>query len=204
VNKLKRGMAAIGLVASLGLVVPSTFGGSVSADITHNPHVHLNNEFTLACDLDGDSKNDTTYVPSHYEKTYTFVSSTEDEKLYHDLNSNTVLKFRDRFDVLRADYIVPDDDDLSFIDDYVEWFDRSDVSSPPEQRKTVRCVNIADSYPYTATADDVLVEPRFVAGVTYDETDYQLYWAVLSAGGKIANGKAQAHHAHKHRGKHGH
>src|SRR4051812_3187452 len=56
VNKLKQGMAAIGLVASLGLIVPSTFGGSASADVSHNPHLNqYNDPFPLSCDLDGNS-----------------------------------------------------------------------------------------------------------------------------------------------------
>ena len=71
-NTLRQGMAAVGLVATLGLVVPSTLGGSVSADISHNPN-RDQTPFTLHCDLDGDSNADTEYVASHYETTYDFV-----------------------------------------------------------------------------------------------------------------------------------
>lgn len=51
--KTTQRMAAVVLVTSLGLIVPGSFGGSVSADISHNPN--LNDPFTLECDLDGNS-----------------------------------------------------------------------------------------------------------------------------------------------------
>jgi hypothetical protein len=211
VNKLKHGTASIVVVASLGLLLPSAFGGSASADVSHNPN-HDQTPFTVACDLDGDSNGDTTYVASHYETPYSFVS-TANSKAMHDQHSNTVMTHRERIDVLQADYVDPDDPSLSFTDTYVEWFDRSDVSLPPDLRHTVRCVNIADPYEYTATADDVDAEPRFVEGVTYFETDYQLYVAQLSGGGqgtgKAANvGSSGTHHKQghhrSHKGKHSH
>ena len=199
-NTFRQGMAAVGLVATLGLIVPSALGGSAAADISHNPNHDLT-PFELTCDLDGDSNGDTTYVPSHYETTYTFVS-TANSKALHDQNSNTVLTQRERIDVLQAEYSAQTPGVTSFIDTNVEWFDVFEAPNvyphgKPKGRKTVRCINIAAPYKYTASADDVKLEPRLVEGATYLETDYQLYEAMLSASGKVT---AQAHHSHKHRG----
>jgi len=79
---------------------------------------------------------------------------------------------------------------------------------------TVRCVNIAYPEIFTATQADADLEGRLAVGATYSETDYQLYWAQLSASGKgtaqanelSASGKGagQANDSHKHRGKRKH
>src|SRR5215212_11822795 len=49
-HTFKQGMATVMLVMSLGLVMPSLFGGSVSADISRN---HGIQPMVLKCDLDG-------------------------------------------------------------------------------------------------------------------------------------------------------
>ena len=206
----KQVVTALALVASLGFVVPSTLGGSVSADISHNPNLNLDDPFPMACDLDGDSNDDTTYVPSHYETTYNFLS-TANSRVFHDPNSNTVMTQRERIDVLQAEYVPlppeePGDPEGTYLlDTEVEWFDEffADDIYPhgkPKGRKTVRCVNIADPYEWTIPAEEAVLESRLVEGATYLETDWQLFEVMLSASGKA---KAQAQHKHK-GGKHRH
>ncbi len=214
---LKQGTAAIALVVSLGLIVPGSFGGPVSADITHNPNLNLDDPFPMACDLDGDSNNDTEYVKSHYETTYDF-RSTANSFVWHDLNSNTVMTQRERIDVLQVDYValtaVPPSYPSVFTDYTAEWFDvffAPDIylKGKPNGRKTVRCVNIAAPYEYTNSVEEAELdkEGQIAAGVPYSEIDYQLFEVKLSASGK---GKAQAasaddgQHKAKKDGKHRH
>jgi hypothetical protein len=51
-HMLKQGMAAVALVASLGLIVPASFGGPVSADISREWGVQ---PMSIECDLDGNT-----------------------------------------------------------------------------------------------------------------------------------------------------
>jgi hypothetical protein len=192
--KLKQGTAAVALVVSLGLIVPSSFGGPASADISHNPN-RDQTPFTLHCDLNGDSNADTEYVASHYEVTYDFVqieNKREGSKSFHDLESKTVMTHSERIDVLQAEYealtAVPAGYPVHFIDTTVEWFDEffaGDVypHGKPKGRKTVRCVNISDPYEFTVPADEAALdqEQQVAADVTYDETDWQLFEVVLTA-----------------------
>jgi hypothetical protein len=59
-HKLKQGLAAIGVVAALGLVSPASFTGPASADVTkeskQNPQ-----PMSIKCDLDGQSGNGFEY-----------------------------------------------------------------------------------------------------------------------------------------------
>lgn len=134
----------------LGLVIPGTFGVSVHAETASDPIT-----FPLQCDLDGNSRNDTRYVASHYEQSYTFVS-TDDEASFHDTKQLAWFTQEERIDVLQAKYVrltgpggQPDPDPAkSFTDTTVEWFD---VFYAPEvypdgkpKGPTVRCINIAD------------------------------------------------------------
>lgn len=208
----KQSFAAVALVASLGLIVPGSFGGSVVADVTHNPHLNLiSDPFPVSCDLDGDSSNDTTYVASHYEATYYFQSVAKSES-WHDLHSNTIMTQNERIDVLRGDYVaqdaVPPGYPSTFTDNTVEWYDYfngDNVYRIPKGRKMVRCINISESYddlysPELAALDQ---EQQIAPNVPYKVVDYQLFMVKLSASGKTANGKSQAYQPHKHHSKHG-
>src|SRR5688572_17275655 len=73
-SRLKQGLAAVTLVASLGLVVPSTFGGPASADPVNNPNAF---ETTLKCKI-GDE-----IVP--YDVVTTGAAAS-----FQDMNSATV------------------------------------------------------------------------------------------------------------------
>ena len=184
---LKQGTAAIALVATLGLVVPGTFGGSASADISdHGQGPYVDTTFT--CDLDGDG----TY------ETYDLVSTSE-SVMWQDTKSNTVIVQRLRVDVLDSFYEVQDDptgtaDD--FADPDVYWFDGpTELHGGPRwqaQRSAQGVDNRAGtevvSYPYTANMDDELLRIGFVEGVTYLETD-NLYDVTISGAG---DGKVKA------------
>jgi hypothetical protein len=82
-QKLKQGMAAVVLIMSLGLIMPSSFGGSASADpkpgsgTTEEPRLFY-------CDLDGDGD---------YSNATPFevVSQSFGYATFHDLPSTTVL-----------------------------------------------------------------------------------------------------------------
>jgi hypothetical protein len=101
-HSLKQGMAAIALVATLGLVVPSTLGGSASADIPPNPTDHNDHrpyvETTFDCDLDGNGSFETTYD----------VVSTFGALVWQDTKSNTVIAQR-LADLQYSDYEVVND-----------------------------------------------------------------------------------------------
>jgi hypothetical protein len=73
-NGFKRGAAAMGLVLSLGLIAPSSFGGSVSADVSpNNPNSFMT---TLTCTIGG-------------EKIVYEVVTTGSAASFQDLNSST-------------------------------------------------------------------------------------------------------------------
>src|SRR5262245_55585200 len=83
-NTLTKGMAVIGFIASLGIVMPSSFGGSVLADIPVNPDGPPNNpngfKTTLNCDLSGDGQPDKVFD----------VVTTSSARMSQDTNSSTV------------------------------------------------------------------------------------------------------------------
>jgi hypothetical protein len=56
---MKQGMAAIALVVSLGLIVPGSFGGSASADVSRKWGLQ---PMAIACDLNGDAADGNEYV----------------------------------------------------------------------------------------------------------------------------------------------
>jgi hypothetical protein len=55
VHTLKQGTVALVLVASLGLIVPSSFGGPAAADINRQDGLQ---PMAIACDFNGDGTND--------------------------------------------------------------------------------------------------------------------------------------------------
>jgi hypothetical protein len=226
---LKQGMAAIMLVATLGLVVPSTLGGSASADIPPNPTDHNDHrpyvETTFDCDLDG---------VEGYETPYELVS-TFSSTMWQDKNSTTVLVQRLRVDVLDSFYTVLDDPTgtaVDFADPDVYWSDvpQDYPNGKPKGWQTVRCTEVV-SYEYTATADDLIDAPHlpFVfipddpeteedeeKAATYLETDTNLYDVTIDGNGPKANaagandvsgtdrqGKAKKQGKHKGKGKRG-
>lgn len=181
---MKRGMAAIALVASLGLIVPSNFGGSALADMSssrgHNPNLV---ETIFNCDLDRNGS---------YETAYELVS-TFNSKMWQDKNSTAVLVQRLRVDVIDSFYQVLDDPTgtaVDFADPDVYWFDGPQDypqgGGKPKGWKTVRCTEVV-SYEYTATAEDADLEDLdFVEGVTYLETDTNLYDVTIGGNGPKA------------------
>jgi hypothetical protein len=193
--KLKQGVAAVALVTSLGLIVPAFFGGPALADVKPPPNGgktppndHARNplyvETVFHCDLDGEEG---------YEVPYEAV--TTHQFMWQVKNSPTVIVKRhnvdtiySRYTVLRDDEHDPPDEAVDFDDPDVYW---SNGPYPypdpwPKGWKTVRCT--ADfSYRYTATAEDAdLPNLSFVEGVTYIETDTELFEVTISGNGPKA------------------
>jgi hypothetical protein len=54
-NRLKQGMAAVVLVMSLGMVMPSAFGGSGLADPEYNGHNAVETPRTFYCEIGGET-----------------------------------------------------------------------------------------------------------------------------------------------------
>jgi hypothetical protein len=214
-HKLKQGTAAIALVATLGLVVPSTFGGSASADISdHDQDPYVDTTFT--CDLDGDGYIEETtdgVVVHGYDDTFELVS-TEKALVWQDTNSNTVIGQRLRVDVLDSFYEVLDDPSgtaENVADPDVYWFNGPQVYSQgggkPKGWQTVRCTEVI-SYEYTANFDDEQLGLGFVEDVLYLETDTNLYDVTISHARSGAvkaasadDGKHKAKNGGKHRSK---
>lgn len=198
-QKLTQCMTAVGLVASLGLAVPSTLGGSASADVNnsrgHNPN--LSEPYTWHCDLDGNGDYETEYL----------LSSTSNSEARAVQGSNLVLMRRLWVDVIDSYYTVIDDPTGTaepVHDPDVYWFDGPHTypqgGGKPKGWQTVRCISVTEDE-YTATADDAALGLGFVEGVTYLETDTKLWDATMSQVGK---GKARSaryggkHHHHRH------
>lgn len=170
-QKLKQGMAAVGLIATMGLAIPSTLGGSTLADISpHNPH---RVKATFNCDLDGNGS---------YEKAYDLVS-TESSTMWQDTQSKTVLVQRLKIDVLYSDYTVyrdPTHTAVDFHDATADWwFTTQDYTQgtgagqgnstsngkgqgkgKPPGLKTVRCTE-TNSYRYAPYPSDVALNDEF-------------------------------------------
>lgn len=202
-------IAAIAVVVSLGLVLPSTLGGFASADMSSSRGKNPNLVETIfECDRDGNGS---------YETEYELVS-TFNSTMWQDKNSTTVLVQRLRVDVIDSFYEVLDDPTgtaVDFADPDVYWFDgpQDYPHGKPKGWKTVRCTEVV-SYEYTATAEDAALEHlSFVEGVTYIETDTNLYDVTIS-GSKGAKAKSasaddapsadrqvKSKKANKHRGK---
>lgn len=96
-NKLKQISAAVVLIVSLGLVVPSTLGGSASADIKPDNHTIADPD-SIDCDLDGNG---------NYETHYDLAQLLSPPNL-QDKNSNTVIVQR-LTDLQYSDYTVVHD-----------------------------------------------------------------------------------------------
>jgi hypothetical protein len=216
--KIKQGMAAVVLVVTLGLIVPGSFGGPASADVSnadgHNTNT-LSKPYFFDCDLNGDA--DQGDAGDGYETKYELVS-TFNSMARHVQSGNLVLMRRQQIDVLDSWYEVVDPDSTSpdVHDPDVYWFDGplsySQGGGKPKGWKTVRCTSIA-SGEYTATADDVELGLGFVEGELYIEYDLKLWDVTFSQGGQqvraagVDDGATSADHPHKakkhgkHRGK---
>lgn len=81
-NRLEQGMAAIAVVASLGLVAPASFGGPASADLAKESNANPQ-PMSIKCDLDGQSDNG-----FEYESRVTSVDKGNDLGTMHDTKSN--------------------------------------------------------------------------------------------------------------------
>ena len=175
-HRLKQGMAALALVASLGLIVPSSFGGPASADVYnsdgHNPN--MGPTYFFHCDLDGNGTYETEYE----------LASTNNAKGRQVQNSTLVLQVRQLIDVLDSWYEVLDPKSTSpdVSDPDVYWF-HGPLSYPQKGWTTVRCTSIA-SGEYTATAEDAELGLGFVEGELYTEFDLKLWDVTLSQGGQ--------------------
>ena len=163
------------------------FCNTLLADIKPPPHEDLRNpqyvKTVFDCDLDGNGS---------YETPFELVS-TFNSTMWQDKNSGAVLVQRLRVDVLDSFYEVLDDPKgtaVDFADPDVYWFDGpQDYSNgKPKGWQTVRCTEEV-SYEYTATAkDEKLPDLSFVAGVTYIETDTNLYDVTIGGNGPKAKG----------------
>jgi hypothetical protein len=225
--KLKQGMAAIVLVASLGLIVPGSFGGPAAADVNssrgRNPN--LADIYYFDCDVVG--------VAGDYETRYE-LASTFNAEGRHIQGSNLVLMSRYRYDIKDDHYEVINDPTgtaVDFDDPDTYWFNSPGTALPndrnPKGWKTVLCRNEGIDL-YAPNREDVeKVNPKF--GLSFVQTDECLddpsnedencvvyeetwtnYWAVtLSQGGKRVSADNsgdtpsadRAHPAKKH-GKH--
>ena len=198
----KQTLSALALVVSLGLLVPTSFGGPAAADVDnsrgHNPN--LAEPYSFACDLDGDLVLD---ADDTFETTYD-LASTFSANGRHIQNSNLVLMSRYRFDVKDSHYEVVNaagTDAVPFDDPETYWFDGPGNALPnggnPKGWKTVLCTNEGTDL-YAPNEEDVALGIGFVQTdecledpsnedpdcVTYEET-FTNYWAVtLSQGGK--------------------
>jgi hypothetical protein len=204
-TRSKRGIAIVALIATLGLIVPGTFGESASANQEnsrgHNPNLV---ETVFNCDRDGNGS---------YETPYELVS-TFSSTMWQDKNSTAVLVQRLRVDVIDSFYTAlpaenPGDPvGVDFADPGVYWFDGpqdySQGGGKPKGWKTVRCTEVV-SYPYTATHDDALLGIGFVEGARYTETDTNLYDVTISPNGqgkvKSASAKNAANGKQRHKGR---
>jgi hypothetical protein len=224
--RLKQGMAAIVLVASLGMIVPGSFGGQVAADVEdsrpNNPN--LADPYSFDCDVVG--------VVGDYETTYV-LASTFNAQGRHVQGSNLVLMSRYRYDIKDDHYEVVQDPTgtaVDFDDPDTYWFDSPGNALPnggnPKGWKTVLCRNEGIEDDYVPNQDDLDLKIGFVQTdkcleapsaenpdcVVYEET-WTNYWAVtLSQGGQrvaadsvddapSADGAHKAKKQGKHRGK---
>ena len=80
--RLEQGMAAIAVVASLGLVAPASFGGPASADLAKESNKNPQ-PMTIKCDLDGQSGNG-----FEYESRVTSNDKGDDLGTMHDTKSD--------------------------------------------------------------------------------------------------------------------
>lgn len=205
----KRVSTAVALIVSLGLLMPSTFGGPASADVKPPPNGgktppndHARNplyvETVFHCDLDGEEG---------YEVPYEAV--TTHQFMWQVKNSTMVIVKRHNVDTIYSSYEVLDDPTGTaedFDDPDVYWSDGPNAYPDPWPKgwKTVRCT--ADfSYEYTATAEDLDLDPPlpFVEGVTYIETDTELFEVTISGKDpKVKAAKAKMGGKHHGKGKH--
>jgi hypothetical protein len=168
-QKLKQGMAAIVLVASLGLIVPGSFGGPAAADVDnsrgHNPN--LADLYYFDCDVVG--------VTGDYETRYE-LASTFNAEGRHIQGTNLVLMSRFRYDIKDDHYEVvqdPTETAVNFDDSDTYWFDSPGSALPnggnPKGWKTVLCRNEGRDL-YAPNREDVeKVNPKF--GLSFVQTD---------------------------------
>jgi hypothetical protein len=140
-KKLKQGTAAIALVASLGLIAPSTFGGSASADVSENNRNFVST--TLNCDLDG---------IEGYEAPFELVS-TGSSTMWQDKNSTTVVVQR-LTDLQYSTYEVvndPTNTAVNFFDPIGYWSLEPNAHNYPQAnhkgQRRVLCQEVVQ-YPY--------------------------------------------------------
>ncbi len=197
---LKQGLAAVALVTSLGLVVPSTFGDSVSADVSSNGRRFVSTTFN--CDLDGDGS---------YETEYKLVS-TESSTMWQVEGSTTVVVQRLK-DLQHSTYTVdhdPTGEAYDFFEPTGYWSPEPDARNYPQANhkgwKITNCTETVQYLysPYATESfghlNDVALVPDFVQSpdcpedpdsiegaredlpecVTYLETDTWLYDVTLT------------------------
>lgn len=95
-NRYEQGIAAVAFVMSLGLVMPSAFGGSASADPVPYPGGRTEEPRWFYCDLNKDG--------SYAEAPFHVVSQANDLGSFHVLDSSTILAYS--YDV-RVEVNVP-------------------------------------------------------------------------------------------------
>lgn len=177
-QKLKQGPAAIALVATLGLVAPSTFGGSASADIS--PHNRNSVESTFKCDLNGDAGDGD--AGDGYETAFELVS-TFNSTMWQDKNSSLVVVQRLQVDVLESDYVPfrdPTGTAVAFHDATADWWftpqsypqgtgqgqgngkgnGKGQGQGKPQGWKTVPCLE-TNTYLYAPYPSDVALNDEF-------------------------------------------
>lgn len=161
-NKITQGMAAIALVAALGLIVPSAFGGPASADPKQNDH---NNTFerTLYCEIGED------IVP--YE-----LVTTDGAASYQDKISAAVLV---------VSYIDIHRDYTSLDPAYPDF--SADFSVGAGLPKGKKYGQKAQTVPCRDTAEFDLVGDGFPAGevvdVPYHVVSHRTWWVTFSGDG---------------------
>jgi hypothetical protein len=169
-QKLKQGMAAIVLVASLGLIVPGSFGGPAAADVDnsrgHNPN--LADLYYFDCDVVG--------VTGDYETRYE-LASTFNAEGRHIQGTNLVLMSRFRYDIKDDHYEVvqdPTETAVNFDDPDTYWFDSPGSALPnggnPKGWKTVRCTEIVE-YGYSPFPSEATPEFNEEHDLSFVQTD---------------------------------
>ena len=187
-RQIKQGTVVIALAASLGLVVPSSFGASVAADKGGNVSVT-----TLRCDLDGDGDNEP----------YT-VETTDAAASWRDVNSSTVFRMISAH--AEGDYTAVDPITLEplvplqvfhLTDDWGLGNSFPQANKKGKQARAVECTSPGEEY----WLSDGSIEGS-VAGVLYHGVLENTWQVTVSGNGDLAAQSADRQPANKNKSKH--
>lgn len=173
----KQAMAIIALVVSLGIVLPSTFGGSALANPSNNPNASITE---LKCDIAGKA---VTYQ----------VLSTDNAASWRDTNSSTV--FTVIYSTYEGEYVAIDPADP---EDSFHLSGSQGPGNPDKKGKLAKAVVCHSIGTETWTSDGSLG----IEGHTYyGEIDNTWYLGMSGPGKPSAKAAGADAHKSKHHGK---